>query len=81
MVPFSVPFSSFSVVVFYGLPDYKPINLKLPYIIDMEFCAQSIDLINDFPEINGTNIDIEFAQDIYFDAIQFIVVKNIFDCV
>ncbi len=65
------------VVVFYGSPSYRPLNISLPYSFDLSMCIQNIDA-SSIPNNESNGVNIEFAQDIYFEAIQYIVVKKIF---
>ena len=67
---------SFPIAVFYGLPDYRPLNIKLPYTIDLSYCLQEIDP-KDLPK--NKNIDFDFAQSKYFDALQYVIIKTIFE--
>ncbi|MDH5326844.1 MAG: hypothetical protein OEZ68_15510 [Gammaproteobacteria bacterium] len=69
---------SIPVAVFYGLPSYRPLNLRLPYSFDLNVCTQNIDP-NDLPKKSKEIIDINFGSNKYFDAIQYIVIKSIFE--
>lgn len=68
----------FPVAVFYGLPNYMPLNIKLPYSFDLRMCLQSIEQ-KDIPETESEVVDFDFANKKYFDAIQYLVVKTIFE--
>lgn len=68
----------FPVAVFYGLPDYKPLNIKLPYWFDLSMCLQNIDP-KDIPKSEKQIVNFDFANKKYFDAVQYIVVKTIFE--
>ncbi|MCK9200281.1 MAG: hypothetical protein M0P59_03975 [Gallionella sp.] len=63
------------VAVFYGLPDYRPLNIELPYSHELAACTQNIQP-TDLP--NSNKIDINFASEKYFDALQYAVIKTIF---
>ena len=66
----------FPVAVFFGIPDYKPLNIKLPYHYGLLMCFQEVkkaDLPND-----TTSIDIEYGQKKYHDALQYLIVKELF---
>ena len=65
------------VAVFYSTPNYRPININLPYSFDLGMCMQNIDP-NTIPASESSSVNIDFAQDMYFDAIQYTVIKNIF---
>ena len=65
------------VAVFYGFPDYMPLKIQLPYSYDLELCMQSIDP-KDIPVNDLNRVDLDFAGDKYFDAIQFAVISTIF---
>jgi len=69
--------NTFPVAVFYGLPEYRPLNIKLPYSFDLGICLQNIDP-KDIPKSEKQIVDINFAQNKYFDAIQYLVVTTIF---
>jgi len=66
------------VAVFYGLPDYRPLNIKLPYSFDLNLCIQNI-AQKEIPKNNNDTVDIEFASKIYFDAVQYIFIKTLFE--
>ena len=65
------------VAVFYGLPEYKPLNIELPYLTELSMCMQEMKK-EDLPNNNKGVVDIMFGQSKYFDAIQYIIVKAIF---
>lgn len=67
-----------SIVTFYGLPEYRPLNINLPYYSDLLTCVQNIDN-KDLPTIkSGSVLDISYASDKYFDALQYSIIKIIF---
>jgi len=66
----------FPVVVFFGMPNYRPLNIKLPYGHELGMCIQEMK-IEDLPK-DATHIDINFGQEKYFDALQYLIVKEIF---
>jgi len=68
----------FPVAVFYGLPNYRPLNIKLPYSFDLSMATQNINP-DDIPDDDNEHVDIGFGSDIYFDAIQYSVFKTIFN--
>jgi hypothetical protein len=68
----------FPVAVFFAAPDYKPLNIKLPYHFDLSMCLQNIPE-SELPKNESGAVDISFAQEKYFDAIQFVLVKSIFE--
>jgi len=70
--------NEFPVAVFYAAPDYKPLNIKLPYHFDLHMCLQSVPA-KEHPENENGAVDIGFAQEKYFDAIQFVLAKSIFE--
>lgn len=63
------------VAVFYELPRYQLANIKLPYSHNLAMCIQEIKH-SDLPKED--NIDINFASEKYFDALQYVVVETIF---
>lgn len=65
------------IAVFYGLPEYRPLNIRQPYSLDLDICAMNINP-DEIQSRDKNIIDIEFAQDRYFSAIQFIVITTIF---
>lgn len=66
----------FPIAVFYGLPNYRPLNINLPYHHDLSMCLQELQP-DDLPK-EGGHVDIAFGQDIYFDALELVIVKEIF---
>jgi len=66
----------FPIAVFFSAPDYRPLNIKLPYGHELSMCLQEIKQ-QDLPT-GATYVDITFAQEKYYDALQFIIVKEIF---
>ena len=69
---------TFPVAVFYGLPNYTPLNIKLPYSFDLRMCLQNLNP-KDIPETKNEIVDIDFASKKYFDAIEYLVTKTIFE--
>ncbi len=67
----------FPVVTFYSLPNFRPVNIDLPYLFDLQFATQNIDP-KYIPPNNQQNIDIEFGSDIYFDALTYSVIHTLF---
>lgn len=66
----------FPVAVFFGVPDYRPLNIKLPYGHELSMCLQEIKN-EDLPK-DIENVDISYGQDKYFDALQYLIIKEIF---
>jgi len=66
----------FPVVVFFGTPDYRPLNIQLPYGHELSMCLQEIKK-DDLPE-DSENVDIGYGSEKYFDALQYLIVKEIF---
>ena len=66
----------FPVAVFYGLPNYMPLNIKLPYSFDISMCLQNINP-EEIPK--KEIVDLDFANKKYFDALQYLIVKTIFE--
>lgn len=67
---------TFPVAVFYSIPNYTPLNIKLPYGFDLHMCLQNIKP-DDLPKTNI--MDFDFANEKYFDALQYLIVKTIFE--
>lgn len=67
----------FPVVVFFELPNYMPMNIRLPYHYELSMCIQGINP-NDLPD-SKEYINLEYASKTYYDAIEFLIVKEIFD--
>lgn len=68
----------YPVAVFYGLPDYRPLRITLPYQHKLMMLIQNIDT-NDIPDNGNAMVDIGFAGDKYFDAIQLLIISRIFE--
>lgn len=68
----------FPVAVMYSTPNYLPLNIRLPYGHDMSMCIQNIDS-TDLEYGQGRSVDIGYAQDIYSDVLEYIVIKSLFD--
>lgn len=66
----------FPVAVFFSAPDYKPLNIKLPYYYDLAMCLQAIKE-EDLPKHKET-VDINFGQNTYYDALQFLIIAELF---
>lgn len=66
----------FPVAVFYSLPNYMPLNIKLPYFVDLSMCLQNIDP-KEIPK--NQIVDLDFASKKYFDALQYLIIKTIFE--
>jgi len=66
----------FPIAVFFGIPDYRPLNIRLPYGHELSMCLQEIEE-TDLPD-DSKNIDISFGEEKYFDALQYVIVKEIF---
>ena len=66
----------FPIVALFGTPRYQPLNASFPYTLELMKCLGKVQ-DEDLPEAKAL-IDIEFAQPKYFDAFEFIVVKEIF---
>jgi hypothetical protein len=66
----------FPVVVFFSAPNYRPVNIKLPYDVELSMCLQEIKQ-EDLP-VDRTNIDIVFGQKKNYDALQYLLVKEFF---
>lgn len=69
---------SFPVAVFYGLPNYTPLNIKLPYSFDLNVCMGNI-IAENMPLKENKILDLDFANKKYFDAIQYLIIKTIFE--
>ncbi|MBD3670359.1 MAG: hypothetical protein HUJ29_06250 [Gammaproteobacteria bacterium] len=69
--------TEFPVVAFYGLPEYRPLNIKLPYSFDLGMATQNI-CPEDIPKGDGEHIDIDFGSKIYFDALTYSIVHTLF---
>lgn len=69
---------SFPIAVFYGLPDYRPLKIKLPYSFDLGMCVQNLN-VSDLPATSSETIDISFGSEIYFQAIEWSIIKSIFE--
>lgn len=67
---------TFPVAVFYSIPNYTPLNIKLPYRFDLHMCLQNIKP-TDLPK--SETINFKFANKKYFDALQYLIVKTIFE--
>lgn len=67
----------FPVAVFFESPNFKPLSIRLPYSHDLGMCMQSIRPA-DQPDTTQAPIDLHYAQDKYFEALQYIVIKDIF---
>lgn len=68
--------TEFPVVAFYGAPDYRPLNIKLPYGHELRMCLQELKN-EDIPK-DTSYVVIEFGQDKYFDALEYLIIKEIF---
>jgi hypothetical protein len=66
----------FPIAVFFGIPNYKPLNIKLPYKHELSMCIQEIKE-SDLPK-KESGLDIRFGKKIYFEAMQYLIVKEIF---
>lgn len=69
--------TDFPVAVFYGLPNYRPLNIKLPYSFDLNMAAQNIDP-EDIPKTDIEHISIDFGSKMYFDALTYSIVHTLF---
>ncbi|MCG8316407.1 MAG: hypothetical protein MI976_24615 [Pseudomonadales bacterium] len=69
--------TEFPVVAFFGLPDYRPINIKLPYEHELSMCLQEVKP-EDLPKDNAF-IQIGYGSEKYFDAFEYLVIKEIFN--
>lgn len=67
---------SFHVVSLYSAPSYMPVKIRFKYLGKLSQCIQNINK-NDFPENDG-NMDILFAEEKYFDAFQYLILKEVF---
>lgn len=67
-----------SIVVFYGLPKYSPLNINMPFTKEMMICSQEIQE-NDLPKNEQNALDIGFGSKMYFDAIQYAIITTIFE--
>ncbi len=67
----------FPVAVFFELPNYQPLFIRLPYSWDLGMCMQSIKSADRLNSAQS-QIDLEYAQNKYFEALQYIVIKDIF---
>jgi hypothetical protein len=68
--------TEFPVAVFFGAPNYLPLNISLPYDHELRTCLQEVKEI-DIPQYTDA-INIEFGQKMYFYALEYIIVQEIF---